>query len=240
MSDCCRWLGYSLVKFAIELRCELHSIDIFFNKKNETVVNLWIPNLKNLYMDTMTQKRWLSYWFVNYSVPSHYLSESVHGILLSWSQCHGNWKWSTQFKCWCQAKMDDILQKFQASKFQIEYTCPLGKWILKITCPNVTFTSLKYVKPVQLMWKLEICNRLLDKSCRHSTCPTVIFTRLRRSDEWNFEPSICSQGSNQQEANIDSDNVLVPSRWQAIMWTYDGLVYWCILSISLDKLIWIL
>ena len=28
----------------------------------------------------------------------------------------------------------------QASKFQIECTCPLGKWIVKITCPNVPFT----------------------------------------------------------------------------------------------------
>ena len=38
------------------------------------------------------------------------------------------------------------------------------------------------------MWKSEIRSRPSDKSCRFSTCPTVIFTRLRRSDEWNFEP----------------------------------------------------
>ena len=79
----------------------------------------------------------------------------------------------------------------QASKFQIECTCPSGKWIVKITCPNVPFTCLKYIKPMQLMWKSEICSHPSDKSCRYSTCPTVIFT-LRRSDEWNFEP--CFQG----------------------------------------------
>ena len=79
---------------------------------------------------------------------------------------------------------------YHASKFQIECTCPPGKWIVKITCPNVPFTCLKYIKPMQLMWKSEIRSRLSDKSCRYSTCSTVIFTRLRRSDEWNFEPCI--------------------------------------------------
>ena len=76
----------------------------------------------------------------------------------------------------------------QASKFRIECTCPLGKWIVKITCPNVPFTCLKYIKPMQLMWKSEICSHPSDKSCRYSTCATVIFTHLRWSDEWNFEP----------------------------------------------------
>ena len=38
------------------------------------------------------------------------------------------------------------------------------------------------------MWKSEIRSRPSDKSCGYSTCPTVIFTRLRQSDEWNFEP----------------------------------------------------
>ena len=87
--------------------------------------------------------------------------------------------------CWHSAVVWLFLQ---ASKFQIECTCPSGKWIVKLTCPNVPFTCLKYIKPVQLMWKSEIFSRLSDKSCRYSTCPTVIFTRLRRSDEWNFEP----------------------------------------------------
>ena len=76
----------------------------------------------------------------------------------------------------------------QASKFQIECTCPSGKWIVKITCLNVPFTCLKYIKSMQLMWESEIRSRRSDKSCRYSTCPTVIFARLRRSDEWNFEP----------------------------------------------------
>ena len=79
----------------------------------------------------------------------------------------------------------------QASKFQIECTCPSGKWIVKITCPNVPFTCLKYIKPTQLMWKSEIRSRPSDKSCRYSTCPSVIFTHLRWSDKWNFEP--CSE-----------------------------------------------
>ena len=82
-------------------------------------------------------------------------------------------------------------------KFQIECTCPSGKWIVKITCPNVPFTCLKYITPMQLMWESEICSRPSDKSCRYSTCPTVIFTRLRRSDEWNFEP--CRRRHNEHD-----------------------------------------
>ena len=38
----------------------------------------------------------------------------------------------------------------QASKFQIECTCLSGEWIVKITCPNVPFTCLKYIKPCNL------------------------------------------------------------------------------------------
>ena len=45
---------------------------------------------------------------------------------------------------------------------------------------------------MQLMSKSEICSRPSNKSCRYSTCPTVILTNLRRSDEWNFEPWICN------------------------------------------------
>ena len=91
-----------------------------------------------------------------------------------------------QVMAWCWTGDKPL----QASKFRIECTCPSGKWIVKITCPNVPFTCLKYIKPMQLMWKSEIRSRESDKSCRYSTCPTVIFTHLRRSDEWNFEPCI--------------------------------------------------
>ena len=35
---------------------------------------------------------------------------------------------------------------------------------------------------------------------------------------------IYSPGSNQQYSIIDSDNGLAPVRWQAIIWTNDGLV----------------
>ena len=62
----------------------------------------------------------------------------------------------------------------QASKFQIECTCLSGKWIVKITCPNVLFPYLKYIKPMQLMWKSEIRSHPSDKSCRYSICQTVI------------------------------------------------------------------
>ena len=65
----------------------------------------------------------------------------------------------------------------------------------QVDCKNhlseCTFTCLKYIKPMQFMWKSEIRSRPSDKSCRYSTCLTVIFTCLRRSDEWNFEP--CTQ-----------------------------------------------
>ena len=39
-----------------------------------------------------------------------------------------------------------------------------------------------------------------------------------------------SLGSNQQHSNIGSDNGLAPNRQQAVIWTNDGLVYWCIYS----------
>ena len=44
--------------------------------------------------------------------------------------------------------------------------------------------------------------------------------------ELNFTES-CSQGFNKQYANTNSDNDLVPNRQQSIIWTNDGLVYWC-------------
>ena len=48
---------------------------------------------------------------------------------------------------------------------------------------------------------------------------------------------ICSYGFNYQYANIGSDNGLSPSRWQAIIWTNDSLVYWCIyVSLSFNEL----
>ena len=39
---------------------------------------------------------------------------------------------------------------------------------------------------------------------------------------------ICSLWSNWQYVIIGSDNGLAPNRRQAIIWTSDGLVYWCI------------
>ena len=39
------------------------------------------------------------------------------------------------------------------------------------------------------------------------------------------------------KASIGSDNGLAQSRWQAIVWTSDHLVYWCInASLSLNEL----
>ena len=38
-------------------------------------------------------------------------------------------------------------------------------------------------------------------------------------------------------SHIDSDNGLAPTRWQAIIWTNDGIVYWCIYaSLCLNEL----
>ena len=45
--------------------------------------------------------------------------------------------------------------------------------------------------------------------------------------KWNFI-EICYLGSNWQLTIIDSGNGLSPNRWQAIFWTNDGIVYWCI------------
>ena len=51
-----------------------------------------------------------------------------------------------------------------------------------------------------------------------------IFTCISLNEYWDFT-EVCFQGSNQQYSSIGSDNGLVPTRWQAIIWTNDGLVY---------------
>ena len=43
-----------------------------------------------------------------------------------------------------------------------------------------------------------------------------------------FFTGICSLGSNWQYGSIGSDNGLAPNRWQAIIWSNDGMFYWCI------------
>ena len=63
----------------------------------------------------------------------------------------------------------------------------------------------------------------------------VFIWELRYFD-LNFT-EICSQGSNKQYGSIGSDNGLVLNWRQAIIWTNDGLVYWCIhASLSLNEL----
>ena len=51
----------------------------------------------------------------------------------------------------------------------------------------------------------------------------------------------CSQEterSNDQWVNGNSDDGLVANRWQAITWSNDGLVYWCIyVSVTLALLL---
>ena len=45
------------------------------------------------------------------------------------------------------------------------------------------------------------------------------------------------KGSIKQYSIISSDNSLVPNRWQAIIWTNDGLSYWRIYaSLGLNEL----
>ena len=51
----------------------------------------------------------------------------------------------------------------------------------------------------------------------------------KKSRLLNFKENfleICSLESNQYYGSIGSDNGLVPNRWQAIIWTNDGIVYW--------------
>ena len=50
---------------------------------------------------------------------------------------------------------------------------------------------------------------------------------------------MCFLGSNWQYVIIGSDKGWAPNRRQAIIWTSDGLVYWCIYaSLGLNELIW--
>ena len=53
---------------------------------------------------------------------------------------------------------------------------------------------------------------------------------------YNFT-AICSQGSDQQQVSIGSNNGLVPYRREAIISTKDDLLYWCIYALlSLNEL----
>ena len=48
---------------------------------------------------------------------------------------------------------------------------------------------------------------------------------------------MCSLGYNLQYGSIGSDNGLAPNRWQAIIWTNVGMLYWCIYaSLGLNEL----
>ena len=40
--------------------------------------------------------------------------------------------------------------------------------------------------------------------------------------KFHLSSEVCSLGSNWQYPNIDSDDGLEPTRWQAIIWTSDG------------------
>ena len=73
---------------------------------------------------------------------------------------------------------------------------------------------------------------------------TILQTTFRSAFPWwkllNFEKcfiKICSLKSNWQYGSIGSDNGQAPSRWQAIIWTKDGLVDWCIyVPLALNEL----
>ena len=71
----------------------------------------------------------------------------------------------------------EISNLMHLSVGQVDYKNHLSKCIIHLS--EIYKAKATYVK---------IRNTPSDKSCRYSTCPTVIFTRLRRSDEWNFEP----------------------------------------------------
>ena len=86
----------------------------------------------------------------------------------------------------CLANFVGLTTLIQASKFQIECACPSGKWIVKITFPNVPFTCLKYTKPMQLMWKSEICSHPSDAI--PEGIPLVRLSFLLVSDDRTSEP----------------------------------------------------
>ena len=89
----------------------------------------------------------------------HVLQTAYYEYRQRWGQYeeNDNLKW---VRAWSSILIyKTFLSHSQASKFQIECTCPPGKWIVKITCPNVPFTCLKYTKPMQLMWKSVLRSR---------------------------------------------------------------------------------
>ena len=65
------------------------------------------------------------------------------------------------------------------------------------------------------------------------TTLSTAFSWMKNIDfHWYFT-EVYSQRSHWQYTNVGSDNGLAPTRRQAIIWTNDGLIYWCIYSASL-------
>ena len=85
-------------------------------------------------------------------------------------------------------------------------------------------------------------NTMRSRQNSHHFADGVFKCFLLNENVWtwidiSFHFQVCSWGSNQQYSNIGSDNGLVPTRWQAIIWTKDGLGWWRIYaSLGLNEL----
>ena len=101
----------------------------------------------------------------------------------------------------------------QASKFEIECTCPSGKWIVKITSPNAPFTCHKakatYLKIRNMQSSIEQVLRVFHLSDCHFFYSSQMIGRVKFRNLLTI---------------IDSDNGLSPGRHQAIIWITAGLL----------------
>ena len=134
----------------------------------------------------MIAKKWIATCnsFFGYHIDAGF-AQASNTTVMSYTKYFGNY--TVKSYIWEQNKIfiDRKIFCEQVTGFEIS-NCPWGKWIVKITCPNVPFTC-----PQQIRLVLETRSHP-TVDCWYFTSLTVIFSCLRWSDGWNFEPGYCS------------------------------------------------
>ena len=94
--------------------------------------------------------------------------------------------------------------------------------------------------PLPSPGKFSVINTLRWRQNGHHFPDDIFKWIFLNENTWiSIKIEVCSQGSNQQYSSIGSDYGLALVRWQTIIWTNEGLVYWCkYVSLCLNELIY--
>ena len=97
------------------------------------------------------------------------------------------------------------------------------RWVM---CNVSHCTSLNFIMTYLLIWKFFAFLNPFLKLEHSNVVVSVIFDISCRFCKIYWFTEICSQASNQEYAIVGSDNGQVPNRYQTIIWTNDGILYW--------------